>query len=609
MSVSIVLPPAPVPDESFWGPALGAEFHTGTHAVEAAFRFPGGPVALDIETPSVTDCFSVKCVTAAWEQSGRTHAVLLDPSRNAQHVGALRAIIERGEWLIMHNAGFDVIGLTANGWMTLDEIDKVMDTVVMSRAAFPSELGGHRLEDLAPRVLGMSELKGALKLAQTASGLTSKEKWYRDGDIHIPVYRMGAMSDTVVTLRLAAPLFDAAVARQLDHPFTRYGHTSRDTAAAMILDHQEVNRVLLWRAAKGYTVDTDHLDRYSESVHIAREEAEKLLTETGLRPGVGADIVNYLDKEGHLPENWPRTPTGKLKSDKAAMERMPGHPLALAHTTVAESNKILGYMQTVAARSAVTGRLHPQWGVLAASATGRMSCSEPALQQFSEQARPILRCDEDVTGFNSVDWSSIEPALLGWMAQDWEFIEPFENGADIYEPIQRSAGSSRKVAKVVVLAGMYGQGRSTLAANLGISVDDASDLQRQMRNAMPKSVRFMAQIKQIAEDHGVALSLSGRVLPIPSFNGVVAVHKAVNYTFQSSCADLIYEAILGMKRAGIAQHLYLPMHDEIVCATEVADEVNRIMQTPSEMLLRRTGGRVPIIRTDNQSIGPAWVKC
>src|SRR5690606_40732895 len=56
-----------------------------------------------------------------------------------------------------------------------------------------------------------------------------------------------------------------------------------------------------------------------------------------------------------------------------------------------------------------------------------------------------------------------------------------------------------------------------LSATLGCSIEQAAQLQRQMRAAMPLASRFMGKVKQIAEDHGVALTVSGRVLPIPKF--------------------------------------------------------------------------------------------
>lgn len=601
------LDPVPVPDESYWASSLGARFHTGFPAYDAVMRLPGGTdVAIDIETPSVTDSFTIKCVTAAWVQEGETQSVLLDPLRRESDAAAVRMIADRAGWIILHNSPFDIPGLAAAGLLTLDQIAKVMDTLVLARSALPDTMDRKGLEALAGRVLGMKDLKDALKLAQKASGLTSAEKWFREGDIHMPVYRTGAMSDTVVTLRLAHPLYELAVDRQLDHPFARYGHTNRGDAGALVLREQRVNRIMLRRAAKGYVINPEYLDGYVEKVEVERDRAERVISDSGLRPGVGLDIIKHLDAAGALPGNWPRTPKGSLKSDKASMELLPDHPLAGAHRMIAHTRKVLGYMEKVTARSRVTGRLHPQWQILGASATGRMSASEPELQQFPEEARPIILCDDEVSGFNSIDWSSIEPALMGWMGQDWEFITPFEQGADIYQPIVESAGCVRKTAKVVVLAGMYGQGQTKLAATLGCSIEQAAQLQRQMRAAMPLASRFMGRVKQIAEDHGVALTVSGRVLPIPRFNGAVAVHKAVNFTAQGSCADLIYNAIVGMEDAGLSDHIYLPMHDELVVSTDVAAEVERIMRTPPPELILRTGGRVPIIRTDNQEMGRAW---
>lgn len=155
---------------------------------------------------------------------------------------------------------------------------------------------------------------------------------------------------------------------------------------------------------------------------------------------------------------------------------------------------------------------------------------------------------------------------------------------------------------------MYGQGGAKLARSLGITLEEARQLQRQMRAAMPKASRFMGQIKQVGDDYGLTITAAGRVLTIPRFNGVPAGYKAVNYTFQGSCADLIYDAIIEAERAGIGDAILLPMHDEIVADSAAADEIQRIMSTPPEYLLRWTGGRVPVIRTDSQGPFPHWVK-
>lgn len=609
---AVQLPAQPVPDATYWDAYLSARMFTGRPAVDAVAHLPAGTdVAIDIETPSVTDSFSIKCVTAAWDQGGVTHAVLLDPLRVPAHVQTVRTICERARWLILQNSPFDIPGLVAWEMMTLAQTSKIMDTLLLARMAWPDKMVKKGLEALAHRVLGINDLKDGLKTAQKASGLTSNEKWFRHGDVAMPTYRTGAMSDTVVTLRLAYPLFELAVDRQLDHPFARYGHNDRNTAGELVSRMLRVNRVMLRRSARGYHVDLDYLDGYVESVQRDRERAERTLEDAGIRPGNGLDLVTLLERNGELPPGWPRTEkTQKLSATKESLERLPdGHPLVSAHREIVDTARVLGYMSKTVARADFTGRVHPQWHVLGASETGRMSAGEPEIQQFSEQARPILLADPDTQGFTSIDWSSIEPALLGWMAKDWEFITPFEQGADIYEPVMRSAKCTRKDSKTAVLAGMYGQSVGSLAVKLGVSVEAAAQLQRQMRAAMPKAARFMGQIKQVAEDHAVAITMSGRILPVERVKGKILSYKAVNKTFQGSCADMIYDSILLAEDAGLGDAIALPMHDEIVCDTEAADEVQRCMTTPSERLINWTGGRVPVIRTDRHDLGRHWAAC
>jgi DNA polymerase-1 len=603
------LDPKQVPDETVRHPGVGALYYTGRDAFDAVAAMPAGlDVAIDIETPSVTDSFTIKCVTAAWESGGETHCVLLDPLRRDADAHAVRRIVASARWLILHGSPFDIPGLVAAKLMELRDIAKVMDTLLLARAAWPDTYETKSLEALAPKVLGLRSLSGALAAAIKASGLASKERWFRDGDIDMPTYRRGAMSDTVVTLRLAWTLFEEAVSRQLNHPFATYGHTSRDTATEEILKLLRVNRVFLRRAARGYHVDLDYLDGYVDKVTADRTRAEKFLVEAGCRPGVGLDVVTKIDEAGQLPRDWKRTPTGRLKADKKAMELLPDNPLANAHRQVAHIDKVLGYMEKTVARSAVTGLLHPQFHVLGASATGRMSASEPEVQQFPEDARPIILADPG-RSLTSVDWTSIEPALLGWMARDWGFIDPFEAGADIYEPVQTAAGIARKQAKVLVLAVLYGQGKASTAAALGCTTMRADEIKRGMLRAMPECDKHMRIIKRIGSQYGLVLTVTGRVLTLPQFNGVYSDHKAVNYTCQGSCADLLYHSVDLADQAGLADYIDLPLHDELVVDTEVAPEIQRIMSTPPEMLIARAGGRVPVIRTDSHELGAQWLAC
>ena len=282
------------------------------------------------------------------------------------------------------------------------------------------------------------------------------------------------------------------------------------------------------------------------------------------------------------------------------------HPLAAAQRSLAETDKVIGYLEKVAHQATVTGRCHPQVGTLGASQTGRMSYSMPELQQFPKDARPII-CD-DGQGLTSIDWSQIEPVTMGLLAQDHDFLAPFEAGEDLYEPIQRACGLSmdkpgRDVAKVVLLATMYGQGVSGLAKRIGHTDESAMQIRRQMLEAMPKCGPWMRRVQTVAEDMGMVLTVGGRILPVaPDW-----ANKAVNWTVQGSAYDILAATIEEMDRQGIADHMQLAMHDEVVVDTEVADLVRKIMESPPQFLIDRAG-RVPTLRTDRADMGRQWLK-
>ena len=589
-----------------YDPVLHAFLACGEVKTAEALRElrPGATVAIDIETPGVSDPFTIKCVTAAWHiEGGMVQSVILDPLRNSHDRFAVRSIMERAGELVLHNSSFDIPGLVATGLMKLPEIAKVSDTIVYARMAYPDTLVKKDLASLSTRLLRMGELAGGMDRAFAAAGYKSRAQGFASMDIDSPIYRFGAMADTVCTLRLLDLIREEAVARLLNHPFDKYGHTTGEDAKAEVEKQQQVNRIMLRRSAKGLAVDMEYLDAFRERVAGECERAEALLSGSGVRPGNGNDLMAAIDRMGDLPLGWPRTPTGRLKSDKANLEALE-HPLAQAHRAVAHSSKVLGYLEKVVARSRYTGRLHPQVNVLGASATGRMAYGEPELQQFPEEARPIIVCDGQ--GLTSLDWSQIEPVTLANMAHDTGFLAPFEGGADLYEPIQRAAGIERKTAKVVLLATMYGQGEAKLARTIGQSPEAASQIKRQMLAAMPESAKLMGKISQVAATYGIVITVGGRILTVPQFDGEYVAYRGVNYTVQGSAYDILAETILEAERRGLGQYIQLAMHDELVVDTPAAAEIEEIMRTPPKSLIR-WAERVPVLRTDRADLGHTWL--
>lgn len=603
----------PVPDRTWYDPELDVYMHTGDDARILARMMPPGHVAMDIETPGLDDAFTINCVTASWDDHGQTHCVLLDPARRGDDHQMVELIQQRASMLIFHNAPFDVPALFEAGLISLHTIGKIVDTLVLARFGFPDVMQRKTLAALAKAHLGMDDNADGMKLAMRAAGYRTIDEGYRRMDIDSPIYRQGAMLDTLATLRLQPILREHAWAWTLDHPFSDHGATTHGDAEAILERQEQVHRVMLRRTAVGLAVDREYLTTYAEQIDQQRLLATAELAVHGLEggSGKGAALVQYLFDQGELPDGWPRTRTRKLSATKADLARL-SHPLADAQRMLANSDKIMGYLEKVYRQAQVTGRCHPQVGVLGASATGRMSYSSPEMQQFPKEARPIIT--DDGQGLTSIDWAQIEPVTMALMARDEGFLAPFEAGEDLYEPIQRSCGLSletlpdgrrpgRELAKIVLLATMYGQGVNSLAARINHTAESAAQIRRQMIAAMPMCGRWMRQIESISDQYGIIPTAAGRILPVDKGYG----YKAVNYVVQGSAYDVLAHTIAEMDRQGIGEHVQLAMHDELVVDTGVAETVQEIMST-APPFLEKWAGRSFALRTDRADMASAWAK-
>ena len=252
------------------------------------------------------------------------------------------------------------------------------------------------------------------------------------------------------------------------------------------------------------------------------------------------------------------------------------------------------------------------------SVTGN-SVNNPPLQQFSEDARPVIIADGDDELW-SVDWSSIEPVILSNMAGDVDFITPFNNGGDLYIPLARRAGlipsnvsdedaaghPGRKKAKQMLLACMYGQGMRSLSESMGITVDEAYQIQAGLRNAMHVTWNFMDSITANTRRSGFSWTIWGRMMD-ERLPDEIKTHVAVNHFCQGSAADVLMDTLLRLDDEGVGHRMKMLIHDEIVCGAKDVELVKHVMSTPPQALVERAK-IMPILRVDAQNMGKHWLK-
>jgi DNA polymerase-1 len=652
------LPPRPVPEATTWWSAVGAYMHTGSDTVRGVVegdlltRAPQR-VAMDIETHGVDEGrFSITCVTAAFhDNAGEVHTVLLDPLRRSKDMSTLRLIVNHASSLVFHNATFDIPPLYAHGIFAYQDINKVEDTILLARMIHTNRRAGRTLEDLSIEYGVADDSKTKIASAMRAAGFRTQTDGFEQCDIDQDFYRRGAMSDTAVTLKLWDRLY-AKVMDTIanDRPTTNNPRAFLSTPAAegLVNELLKAMHVMLRASARGLAIDTDYMDWWEETSAAEVEGPSRIVESARLRYNVGADVIAYMDDQGILPKDWPRTDKGKLKADKAAMQQLEDYlssqkleaGVPAAHLAIAAREKDLNYFKAMRASAHATGRVHTSMSVLGAAASGRMSANSPALQQFSADARMAVVSD---TGqFWSVDWSSIEPVVLSNAAGDTQFITPFNEGHDLYIPTAQKAGlippelteyeakhwkkddrgewtdhPGRKKSKTMLLAQMYGQGLPSLAAAHGWTEQEAQDIASGMRSAMEPTFRFMDQVRRGCKaSDGFHNTLRGRVLEDTlqvtddfgrSYTKVLD-RVAVNHFCQGSAADVLYSTLARLEDMGAGDHIHMPIHDELITDDEGVEAVKEVMSTPPDWLVEGSRTDHVVLRIDAQPMGGRWRK-
>jgi DNA polymerase I-like protein with 3'-5' exonuclease and polymerase domains len=248
--------------------------------------------------------------------------------------------------------------------------------------------------------------------------------------------------------------------------------------------------------------------------------------------------------------------------------------------------------------------------------TGRFSSSNPNLQQIPARDPDIkqmirgLFLPEEGTRWGSFDYSSQEPRLLVHFAASMPdamrhpivdtIVDEYHTGdVDLHQMVADIAGIKRKEAKVVNLGIMYGMGKGKLAAQLGISLQEAAQLLDTHAEKVP-FVRQLAKIaSQRAEEHGQIRTLLGRLCRFNKFEpkgfgfheavtleeaqkkygGVghlkrAFTYKALNKLIQGSAADQTKKAMADCFSEGLTP--LLTVHDELCFSVEGDDQARRI---------------------------------
>src|SRR6266702_3390765 len=330
--------------------------------------------------------------------------------------------------------------------------------------------------------------------------------------------------------------------------------------------------VLARMERRGISIDRQVLSRLSGEFaqRAGALEAEiQVLAGEPLNPGSPKQLGDILFGKFGLPGGT-KTKTGAWSTGARALEDLAeqGHALP-------------GYVNPS------THRLHTSYA-LAATPTGRLSSSEPNLQNIpvrTEEGRKIRRAFIATPGMKlvSADYSQIELRLLAEIAGIEQLKNAFREGLDIHAmtasemfgvPIKNMPAEVRRRAKAINFGIIYGISAFGLANQLGIGREEAGVYIRKYFERFPGIRDYMDETKAFAKKHGYVLTLFGRKCHYPDIGASNASIRAfneraaVNATLQGSAADIIRRAMIRMDDAlgeqKLAAQMLLQVHDELV---------------------------------------------
>ncbi|HEY2532357.1 MAG TPA: DNA polymerase I [Xanthobacteraceae bacterium] len=372
-------------------------------------------------------------------------------------------------------------------------------------------------------------------------------------------------------------------------------------------------RVLALMERRGISIDRHVLSRLSGE--FAQEagglESEiKELAGEHINPGSPRQIGDVLFGKLGLPGGT-KTKTGQWSTGARTLEDLAeqGHVLP---------QKILDWRQVAKLRSTYTDalpsfvdptthRVHTSYA-LAATTTGRLSSSEPNLQNIpirTEDGRKIRRAFVATAGHKlvSADYSQIELRLLAEIAAIEQLRKAFRDGLDIHAmtasemfgvPVKDMPGEVRRRAKAINFGIIYGISAFGLANQLGIGREEAGAYIRKYFERFPGIRDYIEETKAFARKNGFVKTLFGRKCHYPDIGAANASIRAfneraaVNARLQGTAADIIRRAMIRMDAAlakrKLSAQMLLQVHDELVF--EVPDaEVEKTMPLVTKVMV------------------------
>lgn len=546
----------------------------GVDLLQLLYEHPEIEVAVDTESTGlcVTDsdyCIGVS-IAFVWEGEGYQHYFGVNHPTGVnvsrETIDKLAYVLHQPRLLIFANVIFDILSLeTIPDFGRLDDSDFI-DVLVMA----------HLIDENTPKVKRLEDVGQLyLDVGKVSDPYIEQEK--KSGNKHVTPEQMWAYG-----------VMDAALPWRLWDLLK--GHRNWvDLPDYFWPDKQNLVRVLLAMKRRGIAIDTELAHEYvvKGEIEMRRLGAElgypaKGYQDTqlgGLESAEGAPLPVigpkalkeiFIDRLGlpvvKMTKPSGRYPKGQISFDKEVMEE---YDLILEQDDRPEAQTVKQYRGWQKAVSASyrpyldllesDGRLRCSYN-LTGTVTGRLSSSEPNLQQIPKKSdKPwngkVKECFIAEPGYTllNADFSQLELRMAVAYADIPELKQVFEEGRDIFTEMSTTLGWERDPTKTFVYSTQYGAGEKRIMHVFRVTKDKARELRSNYFRTYPRFRMLNDLISHKAEqDHKVRI-WTGRYRHF-RFNS--ESYKAMNSVIQGGAADLVERCMV---------HCFRELHDEDKC--------------------------------------------
>ena len=371
---------------------------------------------------------------------------------------------------------------------------------------------------------------------------------------------------------------------------------------------------ILGMERRGVHLDVAALERDVDYYFLKLEEVDDLIcAQLGRTVDVdsNAALADAVEAAG-LSSGFASTPTGKRSTAKESLIGAIADPMLLGRLLVRGSiaTCLRTFMHPWLLQAQSHGKLFIKWNQIrnyseTGARTGRLS-SSPNLQNIPVTWE-ALRAQLEKIGYtlefplpNVRQYIIPAPGMIfvgrDYSAQEMKLLAHFTNGAlleslkadpgrDIHLIAADIAGITRKVAKTLGFAVLYGAGVGRIAESLSISVGEAANIKRKYLAALPEIKVFQSQLTEAGKTGNYVETLGGRQYYVQAPAVVKGVfktfeYKLTNYKIQGSAADQTKRAMLDYCMSSDMGELVLSVHDQLVvqCPVEYIAETRGILE-------------------------------